>query len=56
MKKLTLRTTQINLLDCTHVLMDNPEEMKCFLSKLVKFIEMTVIEPSMVGHDQLHLS
>lgn len=54
MKNLTLRTTQINLLDCTHALMDNPEAMKCFLIKLVKFIEMNVIDENMVGHDNPH--
>ena len=54
MKNLTLRTTQINLLDCIHPLMDNPEEMKLFLAKLVNFISMNLIDEAMVDHTNPH--
>lgn len=54
MENLTLRTTQINLLDCVHPLMDDPFEMKIFLTTLVKFIEMNIIDEFMVNHDNPH--
>lgn len=44
-----LKTTQINLFDCSHVLMTNKEEMELFLSKLVNFIDMTLISEDLVG-------
>lgn len=49
-----LRTTQINLLDCSHVLMTNTEEMELFLSKLVSFIDMTLINESLVKSKNPH--
>lgn len=54
MKKLTLRTMQMNLLDCIHPLMDNSEEMKIFLANLVNTIDMNLIDVNMVGHDNPH--
>lgn len=54
MENLTLQTMQINLMNCIHPVMDNPEEMKTFLAKLVTFIDMNIIDVNMVGHDNPH--
>jgi len=49
-----LRTTQINVYDCVHPLMNDPKEMSIFLSKLVEFIGMTIIPEELIGQKNPH--
>jgi S-adenosylmethionine/arginine decarboxylase-like enzyme len=54
MKSPILRTTQVNVYDCVHPLMNDPKEMSIFLSKLVEFIGMTVIPEELIGQKNPH--
>jgi S-adenosylmethionine/arginine decarboxylase-like enzyme len=51
---LTLRTTQVNVFDCFHFLMNDIFEMEIFLSKLVNIIDMTLISEGLVKHKNPH--